>query len=393
METFSADGKFALVTTYSPDKASVIDTNDFKEISSVPPHPGGSRLSNFEFSPDGKYMAGVFMSGDSNTFRLWDINTGKQIRTFSGHSHVISALTFTPDGKRLLSGSMDHTIKLWNVFTGKEIKTFKGHANVVETIVISANGELALSGSWDNSLKLWDIAGGKEIRTFKGHTNHVSYVSFSPDGKYVVSASKDGTTRLWDIATGKEIAQFISFTDGEWIVITPEGYYNASANGDKYLNVRVGNNVYGIENYREAFFRPDLVKVALSGGSLKDFRKLADVKQPPFVSIVDTPESVNSDETTVKLRLTDNGGGIGDIRLYLNGTAVVMDSRAVTITPRKDKALFKEYTLKLTAGKNIVKAVAFNGDNTMQSNDAVQEVTAAFAVCRKTIAARAGDRN
>ena len=73
-------------------------------------------------------------------------------------------------------------------------------------------------------------------------------------------------------------------------------YYNSSANGDKQLNVRIGNNVYGIENYREAFYRPDLVKLALSGGSLKDFKTLADVKQPPVVSIVDTTKNTNKDE-------------------------------------------------------------------------------------------------
>ncbi|MRR18074.1 MAG: caspase family protein, partial [Deltaproteobacteria bacterium] len=144
-----------------------------------------------------------------------------------------------------------------------------------------------------------------------------------------------------------------------------------------------GSQVYGIENYREAFFRPDLVKMALSGGSLKDFRKLADVKEPPIVEIVDTPSAVGKDEVTVNLQLTDQGGGIGDIRLYLNGTAVVMDSRAVTVRPKVGQAIEKTYTLKLTNGKNSIKAVAFNADNSMQSNEATLTVTANFAAVRK----------
>ncbi|KER10623.1 MAG: hypothetical protein HY22_03805 [[Candidatus Thermochlorobacteriaceae] bacterium GBChlB] len=58
---------------------------------------------------------------------------------------------------------------------------------------------------------------------------------------------------------------FVCFTDGEWVILTPEGYYNASAKGDQYLNVRVRSAVYGIENYRATFMRPDLVQAALLG--------------------------------------------------------------------------------------------------------------------------------
>jgi WD40 repeat protein len=99
-----------------------------------------------------------------------------------------------------------------------------------------------------------------------GHRAVVTSTAFSPDGKRIVSGSDDGTTRLWDAASGKEIAQFISFNDGEWITITPEGFYNASLNGDKYLNVRVDNEVFGIDRFREIFYRPDLVELALKAG-------------------------------------------------------------------------------------------------------------------------------
>ena len=265
----------------------------------------------------------------------------------------------------------------------KILKQFKAHEqNVTATAVSYKHGYVA-TGSTDKTIKLFSYPAMELLRTFKGHAGEITQLTFSPDVTRLLSQSSDQTTRLWDVASGRELARFINFTDGEWIVITPQGYYNASANGDRNLNVRVGNNVYGIENYREAFFRPDLVKLALAGGSLAGYRSLADIKRPPQVSIVDTPRSVNADNVTVKLHLTDNGGGIGDIRLYLNGSAVVMDSRAVKITAKGTKSLAKEYTLKLISGRNIIKAVAFNGDNTMQSNEVTQEITASFAAAGK----------
>jgi WD40 repeat protein len=105
-----------------------------------------------------------------------------------------------------------------------------------------------------------------EVFVQLGHSYWVNSVTFSPDGKYALSGSYDFTTRIWNIATGKEIAQFVGFDDGEWVVLTPEGYYNASPKGSQYLNVRVDNNVYGIDDYGATFYRPDLVQAALEGG-------------------------------------------------------------------------------------------------------------------------------
>jgi WD40 repeat protein len=80
-----------------------------------------------------------------------------------------------------------------------------------------------------------------------------------------LSGSEDGTVRLWDVNTGKEIAQFICFNDDEWVVITPEGYFNASSNGAKYFNVRIGNNVYPLDKFYKEFYKPDYVASILQG--------------------------------------------------------------------------------------------------------------------------------
>ncbi|MHC5733241.1 MAG: WD40 repeat domain-containing protein, partial [Nostoc sp.] len=78
------------------------------------------------FSPDGKTLASG--SGD-NTIKLWDVSTGKAIKTLTGHSSTVNSVGFSPDGKTLASGSGDNTIKLWDVSTGKAIKTLTGHSS------------------------------------------------------------------------------------------------------------------------------------------------------------------------------------------------------------------------------------------------------------------------
>jgi len=215
-------------------------------------------------------------------------------------------------------------------------------------------------------LHLCDISTGRVVRTFSGHVNLISSIGISPDGKYVYSGSYDGTTRLWDINTGKEIAQFISFTDGEWIVITPEGYFNASPNGAKHLNVRVGNKVYSIDNFYEKFFNPAYVASVLQG---KKIEAVADIRKgiltPPDVKIT-SPEpntAFSTDTVTITVSAKDTGGGIDEIRLYHNGKAIGEDQRAVKIVAKGNEAT-KTYTVTLVDGQNTFRAVGFSKDRT-----------------------------
>jgi WD40 repeat protein len=221
-------------------------------------------VSSVTFSPDGMQV----LSGSyDNTIKLWDANSGRELRTFSGHADVVLSVAFSPDGRQVLSGDSEMILILWDASTGRELRSFSGHTGYVESVAFSPDGRQVLSGSDDRTIILWDTNTGRELKVFSGHTAYVSSVAFSPDGRQVLSGSDDGTVRLWDVSSGKEIAQFISFTDGEWLVITPDGYYNSSPEGGKHLNVRVGNNVYGIDQYRDTFYRPQIVEARLAGNA------------------------------------------------------------------------------------------------------------------------------
>ncbi|HPO35853.1 MAG TPA: caspase family protein [Syntrophales bacterium] len=342
-------------------------------------HGHSSFVHSVAISSDGKFLA----SGSADkTVKIWDLMKGTEIRTFSDNKSGINCLIFSPDGRQVASGGYK-TITLREV-AGSGEKVLSGHSDWINSLAFSPDGKLIASGSLDGTVKLWDTQTGEEIKTLRGHENQVWAVSFSPDGRRLASTGDDGV-RLWQVESGQEIARLISFKGGEWIVVTPEGYYNASPGGDHYLNVRVGERVFGIDNYREAFFRPDLVKVSLVGKTLKEFKSFAEVKMPPSVEIIDTPTHTDKDELRLTLKIKDQGGGIGDIRIYLNETSVIFDgSRAIAVVRREDeKALVRTYSLKLLPGENVIQAVAFNGENTMQSNPALHRVVANISHLKK----------
>jgi WD40 repeat protein len=72
-------------------------------------------------------------------------------------------VTFSPDGKRLATGSFDHTVKLWDAATGQELLTLKGHSVAVFSVAFSPDGKRLATGSFDPPVKLWDAATEQEV--------------------------------------------------------------------------------------------------------------------------------------------------------------------------------------------------------------------------------------
>ena len=130
----------------------------------------------------------------------------------AGHNGWVTALaTSVEDPSPIVSASRDKTIMVWRIDPqsqvdenvngpafGVAVKSLHGHSHIVSDVAISRDGKFVLSGSWDKTLRLWNLETGKTNVVFNGHTKDVLSVAFSPDNRHIASASRDNTIKVWN---------------------------------------------------------------------------------------------------------------------------------------------------------------------------------------------------
>jgi WD40 repeat protein len=175
-------------------------TSSAEEIYRLNGHTAGVHVDSVAFSPDGRTLASggpdgrVLASREDGVVRLWDVETGQEIKQFAG-----VAATFSPDGKILVCNNRNTV--LLDVETRQEIKRWSG--------CLSRDGRIIVSLDEDWTVRLWDVEAGQEINHFSGHADQFAFVALSPDGRILVSAndsedSEDNKVWLWDVETGQE---------------------------------------------------------------------------------------------------------------------------------------------------------------------------------------------
>jgi WD40 repeat protein len=154
---------------------------------------------------------------------LWDVETRQVIQRFRPQSGHIRCLAVSSDGRRVLTGSggemqkgpnsepYDCTLRLWDADSGNEIRRFEGHTGPIDRVAFSPDGNLVISGSrsiqtrpgivtpTDNSIRIWDLATGDELYRLQGHTSAVKGVAMTPDGRQMISCSLDDSACVWTL--------------------------------------------------------------------------------------------------------------------------------------------------------------------------------------------------
>ncbi len=185
------------------------------------------------WSPDGKRVA----SGSFDTYvHVWDALTGAHHQSYTRQDGHVVPVAWSLDGIYIASGS-NSSAQVWNAATEQVAIAYTGQSKAVWALAWSPDKKRIASGSADNTIQIWDALTGQNVVTCLGHTKAVRSLSWSPDGTRLVSGSFDGTARIWDAATGAPISSYTGRFNSVWAVgWAPNGQQIATA-GDKHIDV------------------------------------------------------------------------------------------------------------------------------------------------------------
>jgi WD40 repeat protein/serine/threonine protein kinase len=187
------------------------------------------------WSPDGRHLVSASVD---RALRVWRADGVGEPRILRGHEDSIYSVAFSPDGRRLVSASKDGTLRVWSADGQGEPLVLRGHEAAVLSVAFSPDGRQIVSGSRDGTVRVWPAGGPAASGVLRDHGGPVWSASFSPDGTRIVSASDDATVRVWR-ADGKGEPLVLRGHEG-WVysaAFSPDGKRIVSGSADKTLRV------------------------------------------------------------------------------------------------------------------------------------------------------------
>ena len=195
LSSASQDGKLIVWDSWSTNKVHAIPLRS-------------SWVMTCAFAPSGKYVASGGLDNACSIFTLkTDDGNVKMSRELSGHTGYLSCCRFIDDNQ-ILTSSGDMTCGLWDIEHGRQITTFSGHTSDVMSLSLSSNSQTFVSASVDHNAKLWDIRDGLCRQTFRGHESDINAIQYFPNGNAFATGSDDATIRLFDIRSDQELAMY-----------------------------------------------------------------------------------------------------------------------------------------------------------------------------------------
>ena len=201
---YSPDGKY-LVLGEGSNFATLWDLATAKIVRRFSGHSG--EVKSVAFFPDGRRVA----TAGENTVLIWDVRTADELKRLpasavagkAGYGSSIAAIALSHDGRQLLMGRWDYSASLWDVDSGKPIRTFPVKGPVL-SVALSRRANRALTG--ENGLaELWELSTGRRLAILAGNTKRVNFAAFTADGKHCLTAGEGGRVILWSAADGREL--------------------------------------------------------------------------------------------------------------------------------------------------------------------------------------------
>ena len=188
---------------------------------------------------------------------------------FWGHIGYVNAVDFNNDGTLLLSGSSDHNIKLWDVETGELLKTFSEHVTQTKDVIFTPDGKHAVSAE-NNYIVYWRnvVEGQIGRKPFYGHTGTVNSIDMNQEMSKIISCSRDGTIKVWDVESGQMLQSINAHPDGvSDVEFNKSGNTIVSCGSDSSINLWDADSYQLIKNIKTNF-RVNAVSFHYSGNYL-----------------------------------------------------------------------------------------------------------------------------
>jgi len=342
----SADGLIVASTSkiYTPsDPDSPVQLWDVRSGLELRSLHGPIPFRSIALSPRGETLA----AADERAITLWNVSEGRTFLTLpEGWG---SGLTFSPDGRALVSASADKGTHVWDVANGRELLAL---SLCGQSFAFSPDGRI-LAAAADTTIKLYDLASGRELRSFANHGSTVSSVTFQSDGRYLFSGSVDGWVRIWDPDTGTQVAALIALDQIDWAIVDPKGRFDTSdLDGGLPLHWLIPNHltqILPLEIFMRDYYTPGLLATIMKGqqNKLPKLPSIAEIKnrvQPDVMVVSVMPSSDGPDRVDVvvhaashveqkqdvqgTLQKDANGNpltqpsGLQDLRLFRDGQMV-----------------------------------------------------------------------
>ncbi len=197
--------------------------------------------------------SGLFRGSDCSA-RIWDVSTGRS------HHHLdfqqgIAAVAFSPGGRWVLAGGREvlreSALQLFDVETGNVLRSFE-HVEPVSSVCFHPAGLYCVGGSEDTTFVVWEVSTGKALKICVGHEELVAAVSFSPSGRVIASGSLDGTIRIWNVRSWETIKTIEVGKGVTSLAFTPDGRFVITALLDssiRILELQTGNILHDLKGH------------------------------------------------------------------------------------------------------------------------------------------------
>ncbi len=192
-------------------------------------------VHDLAYHPDGRHLA---TAGFDRSVRIWQVDSGTEVRALEGHLAPVTTVAFSPDGERLVSAGYDRLLKIWDWREPRELRTLSGHRRSVHSVAFSHDGQTLASASYDGTVRLWDVKSGQQQRILTSHAGEAWGVDFSPDDRLIASGHASSTVAIWHVEDGELSVTLDGHSDGVTCVkFNSDGTRLATASHDREARV------------------------------------------------------------------------------------------------------------------------------------------------------------